>query len=172
MQIVLSSFSSHPLALLQAPKSLLLRLQPREQDHGIFPIGILLGLAMIWAALYFSSPYRSLPPGPRGYPIIGSLLELRSEQWVKFAQWRKQYGPFSISFHPPLAYSETQRIEPGDIIYLNVVGQPMVVLNSHKVAGDLLDRRSRIYSDRPRNIVGCDIMTGGLLFALSHFGDV
>jgi hypothetical protein len=44
-------------------------------------------------------------------------------------------------------------------------------MNSHKVAGDMLDRRSNIYSDRPRNIVAFDIMTGGLMFALSHFDD-
>ena len=77
-----------------------------------------------------------------------------------------------LTLHPALAHSEAHRIGPGDLIYLNVAGQPIVILNSHKVAGDLLDRRSKIYSDRPRNIVGGDIMTGGLLFALSHFGDV
>jgi len=167
----MSSFSALPLALLQAPKSLLLKLQPREKDHGVFPIGVILGLVMIWAALYFSSPYRRLPPGPRGYPIIGNLLELRSEQWLKFARWRKQYGRFSLSILPR-PHSEAQRIGLGDLIYLNVVGQPIVIINSHKVAGDLLDRRSRIYSDRPRSIVACDIITGGLLFALSHFDDV
>ena len=57
-------------------------------------------------------------------------------------------------------------------MYLNALGQHIVVMNSQKVAGDLLDRRSRIYSDRPRYIVACEIMTGGLLFAFSHFGDV
>lgn len=45
-------------------------------------------------------------------------------------------------------------------------------MNTHKVAGDLLDRRSRIYSDRPRNIVVGDIMTRGLFIAVAHFGDV
>ena len=77
-----------------------------------------------------------------------------------------------LSLHPPSAHSEVQRIGLGDLIYLDVAGQPIVICNSHKVAGDLLDRRSRIYSDRPRSIVACDIMTGGLLFALSHFDDV
>ena len=60
----------------------------------------------------------------------------------------------------------------GDLVYLNAAGQPVVVLNSHKVATDLLDRRATIYSDRPHNIVANDIMSGGLLFALSHYGDV
>ena len=67
---------------------------------------------------------------------------------------------------------EAHPIRSGDIIYLHAAGQPIVVLNSHKVAGDLLDRRSMTYSDRPRNIVACEIMTGGLLFALARYDDV
>jgi hypothetical protein len=45
-------------------------------------------------------------------------------------------------------------------------------MNTHKVAGDLLDRRSKIYSDRPRNIVVGDMMTRGHMLAVAHFGDV
>ena len=59
----------------------------------------------------------------------------------------------------------------GDIIYLNVAGQPVVILNSQKVAADLLDRRAGIYSDRPRNIVSFDLLTGGLFFPLSSYND-
>lgn len=60
----------------------------------------------------------------------------------------------------------------GDITYLNAAGQPIVVLNSQKVAADLLDRRASIYSDRPQNIVASDIMTGGLLVVFTRYGDV
>ena len=38
----------------------------------------------------------------------------------------------------------------GDIIYLNILGEDMVILNSVEVAKDLLERRSSIYSGRPR----------------------
>ena len=38
----------------------------------------------------------------------------------------------------------------GDIIYVEVFGKPMVIINSVKIAKDLLDKRSLIYSDRPR----------------------
>jgi hypothetical protein len=60
---------------------------------------------------------------------------------------------------------------PGDLIYLNAAGQPVVVVNSSKVGVALLDRRAAIYSDRPRNIVVSDIMAGGLSFGFSRYGD-
>ncbi len=64
------------------------------------------------------------------------------------------------------------RTPSGDVIYLNAAGQPIVILNSQKVAADLLDRRAGIYSDRPRNIVASDIMTGGLLVVFTRYNDV
>ena len=64
------------------------------QDHAMFSIGAILGLVVLYAARYLASPYRKLPPGPRGYPIIENLLELREAQWLKFTEWRKQYGQF------------------------------------------------------------------------------
>ncbi|KAH9987169.1 cytochrome P450 [Russula compacta] len=145
------SLNALPFSLLEDLKSSLLLALLNVQYPGTLSIGAILGLIFLYAIHYCASPYRKLPPGPRGYPIIGNLLELTTEQWVKFAEWRNKYG---------------------DLIYLNAAGQPIVVLNSQKVAVDLLDRRAGIYSDRPRNIVACDIMTGGLFFALSGWGDV
>ncbi|KAI3602517.1 cytochrome p450 [Moniliophthora roreri] len=59
----------------------------------------------------------------------------------------------------------------GDIVYLNMAGQDAILLNSSKVAADLLDRRAAIYSDRPKNVV-CQILTGGLVFAFSQHNDI
>jgi len=59
----------------------------------------------------------------------------------------------------------------GDLIYLNAVGQPIVIINSSRVGVELLDRRAAIYSDRPRSIVGSDIMCGGLIFAFAQYGE-
>ncbi|KAI0284840.1 cytochrome P450 [Russula brevipes] len=147
----MSSFSDSLFHLSDAPNSSYLELPRKVQGHAIFWAGAILGLVVLCAIRYLESPYRKLPPGPRGYPIIGNLLDLRAEQWLKFAEWRKTYG---------------------DLIYLSAAGQPIVVLNSKRAAVDLLDRRAGIYSDRPRNIVACDLMTNGLLFALARYGDV
>ena len=37
---------------------------------------------------------RNLPPGPRVYPLIGSLLSMPSTlEWETFAKWGKEYSP-------------------------------------------------------------------------------
>ncbi|KAF8489336.1 cytochrome P450 [Russula emetica] len=147
----MSSLSTSFLGLLEDLKYSLLQLWIWVQDRGIFSVGAILGLIVLYTARYFASPYRKLPPGPRGYPIIGNLLEMMKDgQWLKFSEWQKKYG---------------------DLIYLNAAGQPIVIINSPKVGVALLDRRAAIYSDRPRNIVASDIMAGGLFFAFSRYGD-
>ena len=37
---------------------------------------------------------RNLPPGPKKYPFIGSLLSMPSTlEWETFAKWGKEYSP-------------------------------------------------------------------------------
>ena len=59
-----------------------------------------------------------------------------------------------------------------NLMYLNALGQPMIVINSLKVASELLDRRANIYSDCPRQIVAHEILCGGLFSALMSYGDL
>jgi hypothetical protein len=40
----------------------------------------------------------------------------------------------------------------GDIIYTRLLTQDIIVINSEKVAQDLLDKRSNNYSSRPESI--------------------
>ncbi|KAI0041516.1 cytochrome P450 [Auriscalpium vulgare] len=121
------------------------------QDGVTLYLGVLVAVGAFLAVRYVHSPWRKLPPGPKGFPVVGNFIELRNKQWLTFTELSKQYG---------------------DLIYLNVGGQPLLVVNSLKVTADLLDRRARIYSDRPRNIVASDILTGGQLIVFAHHGDV
>ncbi|KAI8998876.1 cytochrome P450 [Trametes punicea] len=76
------------------------------------------------------------PPGPPGLPIIGNLLDIPNPNgfpWDTYMDWTKQYN--------------------SDVIRLNALGMNIVVANSMEVATELLDRRSAIYSDRPRMVM-------------------
>ncbi|KAI0656915.1 O-methylsterigmatocystin oxidoreductase [Cubamyces menziesii] len=81
-----------------------------------------------------------LPPGPTRLPIIGNLLNLP----------RKQLGP---------ALRDMGK-QYGDVMYFDLFGQPMIVLNSYDAAVDLLDTRSLNTSDRPRIVMAelCGLM--------------
>ncbi len=50
-----------------------------------------------YVACYLSSPFQKLPPGPRRYPNIGNVSEIETGQWLKFAEWHKEYGQINIS---------------------------------------------------------------------------
>ena len=55
---------------------------------------------------------------------------------------------------------------------MSALGKPIIVINGYTSAAELLDRRAGKYSDRPLNIVGCEIMSGGLMLAFSRYGDM
>ncbi|KAA1476596.1 cytochrome P450 [Dentipellis sp. KUC8613] len=100
---------------------------------------------------YIRSPYRKVPAGPRGIPILGNIFQLREDMIPAFMKWQKIYG---------------------DICYVNLAGQPILVINSGRVAFDLLDCRSANYSERPRRIVAGEILCGGLFFAQNPYNAV
>ncbi|KAJ3552235.1 hypothetical protein NM688_g4258 [Phlebia brevispora] len=92
-----------------------------------------------------------MPPGPPGIPVLGNALQVPKDQpFRQFAEWSKTYGP---------------------VFSLNLAGKNVVVLNSLKAARDLLDRRSAIYSDRPRLIMANEIMMGGKAIPLMPYGN-
>jgi hypothetical protein len=71
----------------------------------------------------------SRPPGPKPLPIIGNLLDFPQEKsWLTYRKWHERYG---------------------DIVYVEAIGQKVVILGSASAVNDLLEQRSAIYSDRP-----------------------
>jgi len=56
-------------------------------------------------------------------------------------------------------------------MYLHAFGQGILVINSQRIAIDLLDKRSGIYSDRPRYI-SMNILTENLTFGFTGYNDM
>ena len=57
-------------------------------------------------------------------------------------------------------------------MYVSALGRGVLVINSQRVAVDLLEKRSNIYSDRPNFISAGDILTRNLDLAVTPFGDL
>ena len=55
-------------------------------------------------------------------------------------------------------------------MYLNLLGQPMIILNSAKHSIALLDKRSNIYSDRPVLMMGGELVGLKYTLVLTPYG--
>ncbi|KAH6919268.1 cytochrome P450 [Coprinopsis sp. MPI-PUGE-AT-0042] len=74
-----------------------------------------------------------LPPGPKGLPVIGNLLDIPQDKpWLVYNEWAKKYG---------------------DVMYFHALGQKFVVLNSLEAVNDLLNARAANYSDRVQSAI-------------------
>lgn len=62
------------------------------KERSVLVSGVALGLSILFAVRYFKSPWRRLPPGPPGFPVIGNALQLVGGPWIKFSAWKKDYG--------------------------------------------------------------------------------
>ncbi|KAF9055433.1 cytochrome P450 [Hymenopellis radicata] len=109
--------------------------------------------AVIAAILYSrrSRPALPLPPGPKGLPLIGNLFN----------------RPLH---HASLTYSHWGSVY-GEIISYKVLGHPVVVVNSARVANELFEKRSNIYSDRPSFHMVSDLMKWSWNLAFMRYSD-
>lgn len=94
---------------------------------------------------------RSLPPGPKGLPIVGNINDLDgNEIHVQARKWSQEYD--------------------SDIVSITTLGHTTVFLNSAQAIQDLFVSRGAIYSDRPDMPMLIDLMGWDWTFALMRYG--
>ncbi|KAF8498385.1 cytochrome P450 [Hysterangium stoloniferum] len=116
---------------------------------------LLAGLTCLFVYLLWNrsrlSKHITLPPGPPRRPIVGNLYDLpKIHEWETYTSWAKQYG---------------------DVVYVRVLQQQMIFVNSVSAAKELFEKRSSIYSDRFDFPMLNDLMGFNWSFVLMRYGD-
>ncbi|EJD04755.1 cytochrome P450 [Fomitiporia mediterranea MF3/22] len=92
-----------------------------------------------------------LPPSPPSDPIIGNARVMPLEYAYKtFGAWLKDYG---------------------DLIYVAVLGRPMIIVNSAQAARDLMEKKGAIYSSRPRMEIMGEMMGWSKTLPFLKYGE-
>ena len=60
----------------------------------------------------------------------------------------------------------------GEMMYISALGKGLLIINSQRVAIDLLEKRSNIFSDRPHYISAGEFMTKYLAFSISPYDNL
>ncbi|KAH9939661.1 cytochrome P450 [Epithele typhae] len=118
-------------------------------DHSLSILPFVV-IGVLWLLRSRNSKRKPLPPGPRPLPFIGNFLDVPHK-------------------NRPAVYRDLND-KYGDVVYLDVLGQPTVILGSHAAAVDLLEKRSSIYSTR-RVPPMAEISGFDWFFVMSPYGD-
>ncbi|KLO17440.1 cytochrome P450 [Schizopora paradoxa] len=111
----------------------------------------ILTIILLWLGHLHRRNTAKVPPGPKGYPVIGNVFDMMaSEIWAVRQEWERTYG---------------------DLVYLISFGQPIVIINSYRTAVELLEKRSLNYSDRPGSVMMNELQRWDWIITTKSYGD-
>lgn len=111
-------------------------------------LSLLSGLA-VFALVLSKKPRLPYPPGPPPKPFIGNALDVPSDiPWIKYLEWSKRLNSTLYSLKRRFAKASIFNTL-GDIIHMSALGKHIVVLHKKEDMTELMEKRSRIYSNRP-----------------------
>ncbi|KAI0691331.1 cytochrome P450 [Cytidiella melzeri] len=117
----------------------------------VAPAAVGFGILVILLKAYISCKYTRygrLPPGPRA-SWFGSVSLPKQYQWKTYAKWKSTYG---------------------DIIYIHIFGNPLLVLNTAEAVDDLFEKRGALYSSRPVRPMITELVGFDWLFSTMPYG--
>ncbi|XP_002739929.1 cytochrome P450 2U1-like [Saccoglossus kowalevskii] len=89
---------------------------------------VLAGYLLIYGR-FFRNRHINLPPGPKGWPVIGSLLQCGKQVPIKFHEWSQIYG---------------------DVFSVKLGTELVVVLGSHDAIKEAFVKKSESFAERPK----------------------
>ncbi|KAG0698625.1 cytochrome P450 [Suillus ampliporus] len=93
----------------------------------------------------------AFPPGPKPLPVIGNLHDIPfKDEAAAYNEWAKEHG---------------------DLVYANVLGRHLLLVNSPQIANDLFEKRSVNYSDRNELPMISDLMGWNWSFGHMPYGE-
>ncbi|XP_077870221.1 cytochrome P450 1A5-like [Saccoglossus kowalevskii] len=100
---------------------------------------LLLLVFIITYGLFSLRKPSGFPPGPMGYPFIGSIMDLMNDPHLTLTRYGKKYG---------------------DVFTIKIGSQPVIVLNSLDVIKEALVKKQNDFAGRPY-FYSCNLMSEG-----------
>lgn len=102
--------------------------------------------------LWFVRKTPNKPPGPRGLPLIGNVLDMPGGRaWESFAKMSETYGP---------------------LLSLTIGPTTIVVVNTFEKTKEIFDKKGAVYSSRPTMYMCGELMGWKKSAGLLEYGKV